>query len=128
MSGDPTSSRTGEPPQPGDPRDRGQRPRAGWRDRAWVLVAGALGGVTIFQFVRLGIVAMTDPELEVSGLGLLLGFVITVVWLLIVWWVLAGAWRRTVWGCPFAHLEDAAPTRRCPRHRLIAAPGPTHDR
>lgn len=31
-------------------------------------------------------------------------------------WVVAGAWRRTVWGCRFSHDPDADSVARCPRH------------
>jgi hypothetical protein len=55
-------------------------------------------------------------ETAPTGGALFLGFLITVVWLLTIFWLVMGAWRRTVWGCPFEHDEEAAAARRCPRH------------
>lgn len=109
-----------EAPAPGDPRSTGPRPSATWRDAAWAALAVALVGLTAFQLVRLAYLAAT-AEAAPSGLGLLLAFVITVVWLLTVYWVSAGAWRRTVWGCPFEHTADAPRLRRCARHRTVDA-------
>ncbi|MFA9446566.1 hypothetical protein [Egicoccus sp. AB-alg6-2] len=102
-------------PQPGDPRSRGPRPPAGWRDGMWLAMAVVLAAHTASQFVRLAWVALTG-ELTVSTAGLLLAFLITVVWLLTIWWLVVGAWRRSIWGCPFDHHADAPGPRRCPRH------------
>jgi hypothetical protein len=44
-----------------------------------------------------------------------------VVWFLTIYWLVAGAWRRSVWGCPFEHTEDAHFDRRCQRHALVSA-------
>jgi len=110
------SSTTG--PQPGDPRSAGPRPPGGWRDGLWLGMAAGLAGLTAFQFLRLAWVALTG-DLPVSGGGLFLAFLITVVWLMTIYWLVVGAWRRSVWGCPFEHTDDAADDRRCPRHRAV---------
>jgi hypothetical protein len=106
-------------PRPGDPRSTGPRPRAGLRDVVWLTLAIGLATLTVWQVGRLAVVAATDPKLQVSGAGLVLAFAITVVWLLTVYWLVMGAWRRSVWGCPFEHGADATTTHRCPRHRLV---------
>lgn len=105
-------------PQPGDPRSQGPRPRARVRDGVWLGMAVGLAAVTAVQFVRLAWVALTG-DLDVSTAGLFLAFVITVVWLMTIFWLVAGAWRRSVWGCPFDHVADAPEARRCPRHRHV---------
>jgi hypothetical protein len=76
--------------------------------------------VTALQLVRLAVTLTTSPDVDVSGLGAFLGFLVTVVWLLTIYWLAAGAWRRSVWGCPFEHTEDVRWERRCQRHRLVA--------
>ena len=110
---------SGEGPRPGDPRSAGPRPGARWRDAVWLVVAGGLGTVTVWQLLRLVLTVGSDPGLQLGGGGLLLAIAITVVWLLTVSWLVLGAWRRTVWGCPFDHEHDAPPARRCPRHGLL---------
>lgn len=105
-------------PQPGDPRSRGPRPRARWRDGLWLGMASGLAAITAVQFVRLAWVALTG-DLEVGTVGLFIAFVITVAWLMTIYWLVAGAWRRSVWGCPFEHTADAPAARRCPRHRHV---------
>jgi hypothetical protein len=70
---------------------------ATWRDHAWIAFALVVGAGTI------SIVA--DAGLLLGALMLLAGF-----------WLIVGAWRRTVWGCPFSHARDAAES--CPRHEL----------
>jgi hypothetical protein len=113
MSGPPPA------PPPGDPASSGPRPPAGWRDWVWLAVAIALILVTLLQAVRLVVIVFTE-ELTVSPVGLLLAFAITVVWLVGISWLVAGGWRRSVWGCPFDHTQDTPAARRCPRHRLVA--------
>ncbi|MBS3942594.1 MAG: hypothetical protein KG028_16675 [Actinobacteria bacterium] len=105
-------------PQPGDPRSRGPRPRARWRDGLWLGMALVLAAVTAVQFVRLAWVALTG-DLEVGTAGLLLAFLITVAWLMTIFWLVAGAWRRSVWGCPFEHAAGSPDVRRCARHPLV---------
>jgi hypothetical protein len=113
-------------PVPGDPRDPGPRPNAVPKDLAWACLAAALAGVTVAQLVGL-MFAVTRPGLNPSGGGLFLGFLVTVVWLLTIYWVAMGAWRRSVWGCPFHHvIEDQAKGQAedqaagmCPRHALV---------
>lgn len=106
-------------PRPGDPASAGPRPPARWRDGLWLAFAGALAVVTVLQTIRLVATVLTDDRVQVTGGGAVLGFLITVVWYLIVVWLIAGAWRRTVWGCPFEHHEDAVYDRRCQRHPLL---------
>lgn len=67
-----------------------------WRDYAWSVVA------------LLAALALLSRAVES---GLLFGAVM----LLAGFWVVAGAWRRTVWGCPFSH--DAEAEVACPRHQ-----------
>lgn len=107
------------PPAPGDPRSPGPRPAARTRDVAWLGLAVALVVVTVVQLGLLAVRAATDPDVAATAGGLLVGFVITVVWLLTIYWLTMGSWRRTVWGCPFEHAGTAPRTRRCPRHRLL---------
>jgi hypothetical protein len=71
--------------------------------------------LTAVQLVGLTI-AVVRLETAPSGGGLVLGFLITVVWLLTIYWLVMGAWRRSVWGCPFEHDADAPAARRCQRH------------
>ena len=111
-----------DPPVPGDPRSDGPRPPGGWRDAAWAGLAVALVTLTAWQLTNLVVRAATDPDVVASGGALLLAFVITVVWLLTVFWLSVGSWRRTVWGCPFEHVEDAPRMRRCSRHGLLPPP------
>jgi hypothetical protein len=109
-----------EAPSPGDPRSTGPRPRPGWKDVAWAALAVVLVAVTVWQLGRLAYVAATDPDVAVTGGTLVLAFVITVVWLLTIFWFSVGAWRRSVWGCPFDHAPDAPRLRRCPRHATVS--------
>jgi hypothetical protein len=106
-------------PSPGDPRDPGARPPARARDVVWVVIAGVLLAITAAQVVVLARLLVSPEAPQFTTPGLLLGFAFTVVWLLTIAWVALGSWRRTVWGCPFAHTADAAPARRCPRHGLV---------
>lgn len=106
-------------PAPGDRRDGGPRPRATVRDAWWGLLTVGLVGITVVQLVGLT-VALVGLEERPTGGGLFLGFLITVVWLLTIYWLAMGAWRRSVWGCPFRHTADAPEVRRCARHRVIA--------
>jgi hypothetical protein len=108
-----------EPPTPGDPRSEGPRPEATWRDAAWAALAAVVVVVTVAQLGRLAYRAATDPDVVLSTGMLVLAFVVTVVWLMTVFWVSVGSWRRTVWGCPFDHLPSSPSARRCPRHRLL---------
>lgn len=106
-------------PRPGDPRSSGPRPPAGWRDIAWVALAACLIGVTGVQFVTL-FLALLRLEVRLSTGGMVLGFAITVVWLLTISWFSMGAWRRSVWGCPFDHDTAAPALRRCERHGSVS--------
>jgi hypothetical protein len=111
-----------EAPAPGDPRSSGPRPRPRAKDVAWAALCVVVVAVTVWQLGRLAYVAATDPAVAPSGGMLVVAFVVTVVWLLTVFWVSVGAWRRSVWGCPFDHAEDAPRLRRCPRHGLVPSP------
>jgi hypothetical protein len=111
-------------PRPGDPRDPGPRPPARTRDVLWLALGVVLVAVTVVQFIALAR-ALIGGELPPLGAGgLFLGFAVTVVWLLTIAWVSLGAWRRTVWGCPFGHAHDTPAARRCVRHPLLDAPEP----
>lgn len=108
-------------PEPGDPRDVGPRPNATPRDLGWASLAVSIAGVTVLQLVGL-VLTLTRPGLEPSAGGLSLAFLVTVVWMLTIYWVVMGAWRRSVWGCPFHHDSDGWPAGRCPRHLLVDDP------
>lgn len=108
-------------PRPGDPAAGGPRPAATARDVLWSTLGAVLLAVTVFQTVRLAWTLATSPDVDVTGLGAILGFLVTFAWFWIVYWVAAGAWRRTVWGCPFQHVEDAPWERRCSRHALVTS-------
>jgi hypothetical protein len=109
-------------PRPGDPRAPGPRPEPGRRDLAWASLAVVVGVVTIAQLVGLTM-ALLGLETAPSTGASFVGFVITVVWLLTIYWVVVGAWRRTVWGCPFEHTASARAGRRCARHPLVDPDG-----
>ncbi|WP_157042085.1 hypothetical protein [Nitriliruptor alkaliphilus] len=116
-----------EGPRPGDPASSGPRPRPSFRDGFWIALTGALVVVTVLQLIRLVWTLATSDQIQVTGGGALLGFLVTVVWLLTIYWLVAGAWRRSVWGCPFEHTEDAHYDRRCQRHPLVpTGPGVLH--
>ena len=107
------------PPAPGDPRSTGPRPAAGAKDVAWLGLAVGLVVITMVQLGAVVVRATTDPNVAPTTGTLLLAFVVTVVWLLTVYWLAVGSWRRTVWGCPFDHTEAAPGPRRCERHGLL---------
>lgn len=117
-----TGSGPGRDPEPGDPRDRGPRPHATGRDVFWGLLAVAIGGVTAVQFIGLAIALTRLPTGPSTG-GVVLGFLITVVWLLTIYWLTMGAWRRSVWGCPFHHRRAGPVVGRCMRHDLVTDAG-----
>jgi hypothetical protein len=108
----------GQAPAPGDPRDGGPRPPPTPRDLWWGALAVTLTVVTAVQLVGLAVAVIRLEVAPTTG-GLVLGFLVTVVWLLTIWWLVVGAWRRSVWGCPFSHLPSAADLRRCPRHSPV---------
>lgn len=91
------------------------------RDGAWAALAIFLILVTTIQFAML-VITLLRIDVRMSTGGLVIGFVITVVWLLTIAWLVLGAWRRTVWGCPFDHVAAASVARRCPRHGSVDAP------
>jgi hypothetical protein len=109
-------------PRPGDPRDPGPRPPGRGRDAAWLGLAVVLVTVTAVQFLALARAFLVGDLPPLGTGGLLLAFAFTVVWLLAIAWFALGAWRRSVWGCPFAHRSQAPEARRCPRHRLVDRP------
>lgn len=76
------------------------RPQPRLRDYLWLLFA---------VFVLVG-VFYRDPAL--------LFFAVPAYWLVM------GAWRRTVWGCPHLHDPEAPVERRCQRHRAVSASSP----
>jgi hypothetical protein len=109
-------------PQPGDPRDPGPRPPGRARDVGWLGLAVVLVSVTAVQFLALARAFLGGDLPPLGTGGLLLAFAFTVVWLLTIAWFALGAWRRCVWGCPFAHRSQAPEARRCPRHGLVDRP------
>lgn len=68
--------------------------RPTWRDYAWVAAALVVTAGTISA---------------VADAGLLIGALLV----LATFWIVAGAYRRTVWGCPFSHTPDTE--LRCAR-------------
>lgn len=109
-------------PRPGDGRDRGPRPTATGADLGWASVAGVLVTVTVVQLAAL-VLRLGSTDGTSSG-GLVAAFLITLLWLLTITWLALGAWRRSVFGCPFRHTIEDAASWRCPRHRLV---GPDDD-
>lgn len=73
------------------------REPSSWCDISWGLVA-AVSAVWFLQ-------AITDA-------GLLGG----VLLLAPAFFIVVGAWRRTIWGCPFAHHPGTDEDDVCPRH------------
>ncbi len=115
------SSPIDDGPTPGDPASAGPRPPATARDLAWAVAATMLTVVTGAQFAALTLALLrTDSPLSTGGM--VLGFVVTVVWLLTISWLVLGCWRRSVWGCPFEHVPTALPARHCPRHHMTGDP------
>ncbi len=106
-------------PVPGEPRDTGPRPNATPRDLAWACMAAGVAGITVLQLIGL-VLAASRPGLDPGGGGLFLAFLVTIVWLVSIYWVVMGAWRRSVWGCPFHHDATRHDGRRCPRHPSIS--------
>ncbi|MEX1178251.1 MAG: hypothetical protein WEB09_07290 [Nitriliruptor sp.] len=106
-------------PRLGDPRSDGPRPPGRLRDGFWLALTGALIAVTVLQLIRLVWTLATSDQVQITGGRAFVGFLITVVWLLTIFWLAAGAWRRSVWGCPFEHIESAVWDRRCQRHALV---------
>ena len=117
-----THHTSGAGPSPGDPRHSGPRPAGTWRDLAWATLAVAIATITIVQVVGL-VVTLLRLEVEPTAGGIVLGFVITVAWWLTIHWLVLGAWRRSVWGCPFPHAGDdlTDPSAACPRHGRVPA-------
>lgn len=68
---------------------------ATWRDHAWIAFALLVAAGTISV---------------VADAGLLLGALMLLAGL----WFVVGAWRRTVWGCPFSHAKLRALHNRVP--------------
>jgi hypothetical protein len=68
---------------------------ATWRDYSWAAVSLLAAAATIS--------AVADSDILVGAIILLAGI-----------WIVVGAYRRTIWGCPFSHAEDALDP--CPRH------------
>lgn len=73
------------------------QPPTSWRDLAWA----AVGAAAVAWFVK----AIATATLVVGLLLVVAGF-----------FVVAGAWRRTIWGCPFSHDPDDQTAESCPRH------------
>ncbi len=113
-------------PQPGDGASDKPRPAPDRRDVAWAGAAAALAGVTAGQLMVLTR-ALVGLEHAISAAGAVLGFVITVVWLLTISWVVLGCWRRSVWGCPFDHTAPEGSARHCHRHASVVNDPPPHD-
>lgn len=111
---------TEDGPRPGDPRSTGPRPPATGKDLTWAALAVGVSAITGTQLIGLTL-SLLRLEQRPGGGALFLGFLVTVVWLLTIWWLAMGAWRRTVWGCPFEHHAETSEARRCPRHAQVTA-------
>lgn len=91
----------------------GVQPRL--RDYLWTLLAGVVGGATATVVAgRLWVFSRIDP----SVVGAVIGLVVTLLQAVIGYWIVAGSWRRTVWGCrmPELALVGTQVGPSCPRH------------
>lgn len=89
------------------------RPQASWRDALWVVGGLLLTAWAIWQVLE-GIIAAVRPPAAPGAL------VIAGVWGVIAGLLGAGAWRRTVWGCPFSHSASGNGAQPCSRHPHVA--------
>jgi hypothetical protein len=80
---------------------------------AVVLLVSAVLALLVLSWVAFSGDVDVTPGLSV------LGFLFTAAAGMIVFWLTVGSWRRTVWGCPFAHAADAPWAARCRRHALL---------
>lgn len=80
-----------------------------------LLVGGGMAALLLSWVAFSGDVEVT------TGLSVM-GFLFTVAGGMILFWLAVGAWRRTVWGCPFEHEADAPWVARCQRHALVGEP------
>lgn len=71
-------------PRPGGRRYGGPRPAARGRDLGWATLAVVVTVVTASQFARLAVVLLDLDQRTGTG-SLVLGFLVTVVWLLTIW-------------------------------------------
>lgn len=89
------------------------RPQASWRDALWVAGGLLLTAWPTWQALE-GISAAVRPPVAPGSL------LVAGVWGVIAGLLGAGAWRRTVWGCPFPHSACGNGARPCPRHPHVA--------
>lgn len=89
------------------------RPQASWRDGVWVVGGLPLAAWSAWQALE-GVIAAVRPPAMPGALF------VAVVWGVIAGLVGAGAWRRTVWGCPLSHSASGNGARPCPRHPHVA--------
>lgn len=80
-------------------------------DYLWALlavVAAIAVGMSVFTVLN-SVASLGSSELSnwgrIASVGFALGYLAAASW------VTAGAWRRTVWGCPLSNPEQG-----CPRH------------
>lgn len=106
-------------PRPGDPVSDGPRPAVAWRDLVWASLMVVVVLLSVLILTAVVLYYAGSGEVQLGGLGTFIGFVVTAAALTNVFWLAAGAWRRTVWGCPFAHTEDAPWGMKCQRHGLV---------
>lgn len=89
------------------------RPQASWRDALWIVGGLLLAAWAAWQALE-GVIAAVGPPAAPGAL------LVAVVWGVIAGLVGAGAWRRTVWGCPLSHSASGNGARPCPRHPHVA--------
>lgn len=90
------------------------------------MVWASLLGIVLLLSLALAVLILSwvafSGDVDVTGGVALLGFIFTAMAGMIVFWLTVGSWRRTVWGCPFAHEADAPWVARCRRHALLGEP------
>ncbi len=83
-------------------------------------------GTTLLLSAALAVLILSwvafSGDVEVTTGTSIIGFLFTVAAGMIVFWLAVGAWRRTVWGCPFEHDAAAPWVARCRRHELLGTP------
>lgn len=82
-------------------------------DYLWALVAVIMSAVVLRQLVVSAAALIRSP----TGKQLLTFVVVIGLNLVTGWWLVGGAWRRTVWGAPPGGVREHRERRTPPRHR-----------
>lgn len=86
------------------------RPAASWRDYGWIVLGALIVGWSLVNLAQ-------DVQRALSGASPLWQLLLAAIfWLAVMFFVGAGSWQRTVWGCPFSHSPDGNGVPPCPRH------------